>query len=95
FLFEFQAVGSSRRSLDLGRGEHLQSVLYRKQSLDETMTTDPLGNLCSIEVAPSLSFGNISGTTANIEIKRRAPPIPVITPFSDGKADTEIKTPSP
>ncbi|XP_026534130.1 protein cordon-bleu [Notechis scutatus] len=91
-----KAERSSRRSLDLGHGELLNSALYRKQSLDETVIADSLGNLCSAKVEPSLSFGNISGTTASIEIKkRRPPPIPVIPPFSDGKPDREIKTPSP
>ncbi|KAM3823123.1 protein cordon-bleu isoform 2-T4 [Vipera latastei] len=91
-----KAEKSSRTSLDLDGGELLKSILYRKQSLDETVTMDSSGNLCSVIVAPSLSLGNIPRTTASSEIKkRRAPPLPVIPPFSGGEADREEKMPSP
>ncbi|XP_060547777.1 protein cordon-bleu isoform X2 [Pantherophis guttatus] len=93
---KFQAEKASRRSLDLGSGEFLKSMLYRKRSLDETMIVDSSRNVCSEMVAPSLSLGNIRGTTSSIEMKkRRAPPIPAIPSFSGGEADREEKIPTP
>ncbi|XP_013907880.1 PREDICTED: protein cordon-bleu-like [Thamnophis sirtalis] len=92
---KFQAEKSSRRSLDLGSGEFLKST-FRKQSLDETMIADSSRNLCSVMVTPSLSHGSSQGATAKVEMKkRRAPPVPVIPPFSGGKAEREEKMPSP
>ncbi|XP_058039052.1 protein cordon-bleu [Ahaetulla prasina] len=90
-----KAETSSRRSLDLGSGEYLKSILYRKQSLDEAAIVDSSRNLCSALPAPSLSLGNIQGATSSTVMKkRRAPPRPVISSFPGGEADREEKMPT-
>lgn len=46
-----------------------------------TSPSFPSEHLCSINLGPSHSLGNISGMTANTDIKkRRAPPPPMVTP---------------
>ncbi|KAM7175374.1 protein cordon-bleu isoform 1-T2 [Macrochelys suwanniensis] len=59
------------------------SATASERSLDgfATAPNSPSVNSRSITLGPSLSLGNISGMTANPEIKkRRAPPPPVATP---------------
>ncbi|XP_073188806.1 protein cordon-bleu isoform X4 [Lepidochelys kempii] len=64
-----------------------------------TAPNSPSVNSRSITLGPSLSLGNISGMTANPEIKkRRAPPPPVATPLlqtteTSGVAKTAMQTP--
>ncbi|XP_032632478.1 protein cordon-bleu isoform X4 [Chelonoidis abingdonii] len=64
-----------------------------------TAPNSPSVNSRSITLGPSLSLGNISGMTANPEIKkRRAPPPPVATPHlqnteTSGVAKTTMQVP--
>ncbi|XP_037745869.1 protein cordon-bleu isoform X8 [Chelonia mydas] len=64
-----------------------------------TAPNSPSVNSRSITLGPSLSLGNISGMTANPEIKkRRAPPPPVATPLlqtaeTSGVAKTAMQIP--
>lgn len=55
-------------------------MLIRLQDFS-TAPNSPSVNSRSSSLGPSLSLGNISGMTANPEVKkRRAPPPPVVTP---------------
>ncbi|XP_044860469.1 protein cordon-bleu isoform X4 [Mauremys mutica] len=66
-----------------GDEDGFSSATASERSLDgfATAPNSPSVNSRSITLGPSLSLGNISGMTANPEIKkRRAPPPPVATP---------------
>uniref|UniRef100_A0A8D0F340 Cordon-bleu WH2 repeat protein n=1 Tax=Strix occidentalis caurina TaxID=311401 RepID=A0A8D0F340_STROC len=66
---------------DRKRGElRLKAMLIHLQGFS-TAPNSPSVNSRSSSLGPSLSLGNISGMTANPEVKkRRAPPPPVVTP---------------
>ncbi|NXT85726.1 COBL protein, partial [Zapornia atra] len=56
-----------------------------------TAPNSPSVNSRSSSLGPSLSLGNISGMTANPEVKkRRAPPPPVVTPALQNVATTSL-----
>ncbi|NWU96735.1 COBL protein, partial [Upupa epops] len=60
-----------------------------------TAPNSPSANSRSSSLGPSLSLGNISGMTANPEVKkRRAPPPPVVTPASQNMEIRAVKSTS-
>ncbi|XP_068253373.1 protein cordon-bleu isoform X2 [Nyctibius grandis] len=68
---------------DCGEDDVFSSASTSEGSLDgfSTAPNSPSVNSHSSSLGPSLSLGNISGMTANPEVKkRRAPPPPVVTP---------------
>ncbi|KAM6318936.1 protein cordon-bleu [Aegotheles albertisi] len=68
---------------DCGEEDVFSSTSTSEGSLDgfSTAPNSPLVNSRSSSLGSSLSLGNISGMTANPEVKkRRAPPPPVVTP---------------
>ncbi|NXL95767.1 COBL protein, partial [Alectura lathami] len=68
---------------DYGEEDVFSSTSTSEGSLDgfSTAPNSPSVNSRSSTLGPSLSLGNISGMTANPEVKkRRAPPPPVVTP---------------
>ncbi|XP_074003069.1 protein cordon-bleu [Numenius arquata] len=68
---------------DCGEEDVFSSTSTSEGSLDgfSTAPNSPSVNSRSGSLGPSLSLGNISGMTANPEVKkRRAPPPPVVTP---------------
>ncbi|XP_062425607.1 protein cordon-bleu isoform X3 [Rhea pennata] len=72
-----------RMSRECGEEDVFSSTSTSEGSLDgfSTAPNSPSVNSRSITLGPSLSLGNISGMTANPEMKkRRAPPPPVATP---------------
>nr|XP_009681411.1 PREDICTED: protein cordon-bleu isoform X3 [Struthio camelus australis] len=72
-----------RMDRDCGEEDVFSSTSTSEGSLDgfSTAPNSPSVNSRSITLGPSLSLGNISGMTANPEMKkRRAPPPPVVTP---------------
>ncbi|XP_032632475.1 protein cordon-bleu isoform X1 [Chelonoidis abingdonii] len=84
-----------------GDEDGFSSATASERSLDgfATAPNSPSVNSRSITLGPSLSLGNISGMTANPEIKkRRAPPPPVATPHlqnteTSGVAKTTMQVP--
>nr|XP_008177387.1 protein cordon-bleu isoform X2 [Chrysemys picta bellii] len=84
-----------------GDEDGFSSTTASERSLDgfATAPNSPSVNSRSITLGPSLSLGNISGMTANPEIKkRRAPPPPVATPDlqsmeTSGVAKTTMQIP--
>ncbi|XP_043364560.1 protein cordon-bleu isoform X2 [Dermochelys coriacea] len=84
-----------------GDEDGFSSATASERSLDgfATAPNSPSVNSRSITLGPSLSLGNISGMTANPEIKkRRAPPPPVAAPLlqsmeTSGMAKTAIQIP--
>uniref|UniRef100_A0A674IJG2 WH2 domain-containing protein n=1 Tax=Terrapene triunguis TaxID=2587831 RepID=A0A674IJG2_9SAUR len=84
-----------------GDEDGFSSATASERSLDgfATAPNSPSVNSRSITLGPSLSLGNISGMTANPEIKkRRAPPPPVATPDlqsmeTSGVAKTTMQIP--
>ncbi|XP_009703433.1 PREDICTED: protein cordon-bleu [Cariama cristata] len=72
-----------RMNRDCGEEDIFSSASTSEGSLDgfSTAPNSPSVNSRSSSLGPSLSLGNISGMTANPEVKkRRAPPPPVVTP---------------
>ncbi|XP_075272861.1 protein cordon-bleu isoform X3 [Opisthocomus hoazin] len=72
-----------RMNRDCGEEDVFSSSSTSEGSLDgfSTAPNSPSVNSRSSSLGPSLSLGNISGMTANPEVKkRRAPPPPVVTP---------------
>ncbi|XP_035173734.1 protein cordon-bleu isoform X2 [Oxyura jamaicensis] len=72
-----------RMNRDYGEEDVFSSTSTSEGSLDgfSTAPNSPSVNSRSSSLGPSLSLGNISGMTANPEVKkRRAPPPPVVTP---------------
>ncbi|XP_075600841.1 protein cordon-bleu isoform X1 [Balearica regulorum gibbericeps] len=72
-----------RMNRDCGEEDVFSSASTSEGSLDgfSTAPNSPSVNSRSSSLGPSLSLGNISGMTANPEVKkRRAPPPPVVTP---------------
>ncbi|KAJ7408736.1 cordon-bleu WH2 repeat protein [Pitangus sulphuratus] len=72
-----------RMNRDCGEEDVFSSASTSEGSLDgfSTAPNSPSVNSRSSGLGPSLSLGNISGMTANPEVKkRRAPPPPVVTP---------------
>ncbi|XP_052559462.1 protein cordon-bleu isoform X8 [Tympanuchus pallidicinctus] len=72
-----------RMNRDYGEEDVFSSTSTSEGSLDgfSTAPNSPSVNSRSSTLGPSLSLGNISGMTANPEVKkRRAPPPPVLTP---------------
>ncbi|KAM6088571.1 protein cordon-bleu isoform 5-T6 [Chlamydotis macqueenii] len=72
-----------RMNRDCGEEDVFSSTSTSEGSLDgfSTAPNSPSANSRSNSLGPSLSLGNISGMTANPEVKkRRAPPPPVVTP---------------
>ncbi|NXC50531.1 COBL protein, partial [Penelope pileata] len=72
-----------RMNRDYGEEDVFSSTSTSEGSLDgfSTAPNSPSVNSRSSTLGPSLSLGNISGMTANPEVKkRRAPPPPVVTP---------------
>ncbi|XP_032298341.1 protein cordon-bleu isoform X4 [Coturnix japonica] len=72
-----------RMSRDYGEEDVFSSTSTSEGSLDgfSTAPNSPSVNSRSSTLGPSLSLGNISGMTANPEVKkRRAPPPPVLAP---------------
>ncbi|KAM6209538.1 protein cordon-bleu isoform 2-T2 [Sarcoramphus papa] len=72
-----------RMNRDCGEEDVFSSASTSEGSLDgfSTAPNSPSVNSRSGSLGPSLSLGNISGMTANPEVKkRRAPPPPVVTP---------------
>uniref|UniRef100_A0A452J6C8 Cordon-bleu ubiquitin-like domain-containing protein n=1 Tax=Gopherus agassizii TaxID=38772 RepID=A0A452J6C8_9SAUR len=90
-----------RMAGNYGDEDGFSSATASKRSLDgfATAPNSPSVNSRSIMLGPSLSLGNISGMTANPEIKkRRAPPPPVATPHlqimeTSGVAKTTMQVP--
>ncbi|XP_040404463.1 protein cordon-bleu isoform X6 [Cygnus olor] len=90
FLGFFKANRSNSKTeehlrMNRGYGEEdvFSSTSTSEGSLDgfSTAPNSPSVNSRSSSLGPSLSLGNISGMTANPEVKkRRAPPPPVVTP---------------
>ncbi|XP_017925572.2 protein cordon-bleu isoform X3 [Manacus vitellinus] len=72
-----------RMNRDVQEEDVFSSASTSEGSLDgfSTAPNSPSVNSRSSSLGPSLSLGNISGMTANPEVKkRRAPPPPVVTP---------------
>ncbi|XP_015260985.1 PREDICTED: protein cordon-bleu [Gekko japonicus] len=85
-----------RMDVDYAGEEPLKSTTASQQSLDR-ITTAPNStsvNSCSMTLGPSLSLGNISGMTANSEIKKRRAPLPPTVMPQSGETNGQEKTQS-
>ncbi|KAM6101758.1 protein cordon-bleu isoform 1-T2 [Theristicus caerulescens] len=80
----FSSASTSEGSLDVPDDQLMPSTVKDLISCGQGFSTAPNSpsvNSRSSSLGPSLSLGNISGMTANPEMKkRRAPPPPVVTP---------------